>query len=125
MRIHDFFLPVFTLDVSVDELHGPRPVKGVHGNQVFDGIRFELLEVFAHSLRFKLEGADGLAPLVQLESSFIIQGDGIDIDLRTFTDTYIFDGILNDRQGFQAQEIHLQHANTFHQFALVLGHHKA
>jgi len=96
MWISHFFLSMLALDIDLNKLHRPRAVQGVHGNEILNIVWFQLLQVHTHPFRFKLECTDGLAPLVQLERLFIIQGDLIDIDLDVFTHLDIFNGILDD-----------------------------
>ena len=49
MQVGYFLMAVFTVDEIVDEGHGPRPVKGVHCDQVFDAGGLEFGQELPHS----------------------------------------------------------------------------
>ena len=81
MRVFHFLAAVLAVDEVRDELHRARPVKGVHGNQVFNVGRLEVLEVHAHAFRLELERTDGVAALVELVGFLVVDRNVVDVDL--------------------------------------------
>ena len=45
-------------------IHRPRPIEGVHGNEVLETGRAQLLQPGFHALRFELEHGGGVSPAV-------------------------------------------------------------
>ena len=110
--------------LAVDELgnvvHGARAVEGIHGNQVFETGGMQLDEILLHACRLKLESARCLSLAIQFIRLGVVDGDILDIDVHAMVKFDIGQSLLDDREVFQAQEVHLDQASAFNHAALVL-----
>jgi hypothetical protein len=122
MIVLHLLFSVLSADIIRDELHRPRPVECVHGNQVVDTGRFELFQIFAHSFRFKLKYADRTAFLIQFKCRRIIQRNIVQVILPAMIFFYKADRRFQNGERFQAQEVHLQHSGILNHFAVELGY---
>ena len=111
-------LPV---DKGGNILHGPRPVKRIHGNEVLKTVGFEIFQVFFHTGRLKLEQPRGISPGVELKGVLIIHGQVININLNSPGFFDIGHGIFDNGQGFQSQKVHLEHPHILYKMAVKLG----
>ena len=98
-----------------DVFHRTRAVQGVHGDQILKHRRLQRLQVLLHAGRFVLEDADGVAALEQLVRLGVVQWERIWVEVQSVPELDVLHGVLDDREGFQPQEIHLQQPG-------VLGH---
>ena len=98
-----------------DVFHRTRTVQGVHGDQILKHRGLQRLQVLLHAGRFVLEDADGVAALEQLVRLGVVQGERVWVEVQAVPKLDVLHGILDDREGFQPQEIHLQQPG-------ILGH---
>ena len=104
-------------------VHRSRAVEGVHSDDVTDDRRLQLAEVFLHSRRLKLEGADGIARGIQGVGLRVIDRDMVDVDVDASGLLDILQGILDERQSFESQKVHLDEAHILDDLTFVLGDH--
>ena len=119
-RIHDRLAPALGIAELVDELHGSRAVQGVQGDQVRNGFRPGPLEHVLHPLTLELEHA-GAAPLAEeAEGLGIVLRDptGLEMDAAPLEQP---EGVLDDRQGLEAEEVHLHQPQILEVVHGVLG----
>ena len=112
---------VFTVDEVRNVVHRSRTVKGVHGNQILKRTGLKLTQVLLHTCRFKLEGSDSPPFTVQAVSRRVVNRYFIDIQYDSLTLTNVLNGLLNNGQGLQAQEVHLNQPRIFNYRTFVLG----
>ena len=115
-----FVSPFFSLDVIRDQVHRARAEKREDGDDVVDSPDVELPAHAGHAAAFQLEDPHRLAAVEQGDGSFIVEGNGFQIEPR-FAHVDEFDGVLDEREGLQTQEIHLQQAEIVQRTARVLG----
>ena len=75
---------------------------------------------FLHSRTFKLERGYGISPSKQPECSLVIQRHGIYVDIYSSVFLYVCQGFLEDGQGPQPQEVHLEHSHIFYPGSFIL-----
>ena len=109
-----------TLDKLRDIVHRARSVKGVHGYKVFKNRRLQLAKVLLHTGRFKLERTDGAAVAIEFIGSRVGNGYLVDVEFQAAVQTYIGNGFLNDGQGFQSEEVHLDKSRILDHRTFVL-----
>ena len=79
-----------------------------------------------HPRRFVLENADRVAALEQLVRLGVVQWEFVGVEVFAVAQLHVFDRVLDDRQGLQAQEIHLQQASVFRHCVVELrARHRA
>ena len=124
MRIDHRVLAVLAADELLDHARPERsrPVQGEHGDQVFKAVGLEHPQVLAHALAFHLEDAVGIAPGEQFVGGRIGHGQGFEIGrlLPHLADD--FERIVDDRDGFEPQEVELDQARLLHALHVPLGH---
>ena len=112
---------VFTVDEVRNVIHRSRTVKGVHGNQILKRTGLKLAQVLLHTRRFKLEGSDSSPFTIQAVSRRVVNRHFVNIQYNSLTLTNILNGFLNNRQGLQSQEVHLNQPRIFNHRTFVLG----
>ena len=110
-----------TVDEVGDIIHRTRTVEGIHGNQILESARLQLTQIFLHTGRFKLERTDGAAVAIEFIGSRVGNGYLVDVEFQAAVQTYIGNGFLNDGQGFQSEEVHLDKSRIFDDGTFVLG----
>ena len=113
--VSDWLLPMFTAHESRDVLQRAGPVERVHGDQVGELRGLELLEVALHAYRLILEDAHRLPALEQRICGLVIEREGLGIELHPAPLADVLHRILDDGQGAQPEEVHLEQAR-------ILGH---
>ena len=121
----DIVLNGLTAPLAVDEvgdvIHRSRAVEGVHGDEVLEGAGLQLAQVLLHTGRLELEGADGASLAVELVGGRVVNGDGIDINHLSGMEAHVLHRLLDDGEGLEAQEVHLDESGIFNHAAFVLG----
>ena len=124
MVVFDLGRAVLAADEIVDHAraHGAGAVERDERDDVFDVGGFELAQEVAHAARFELEDAEGARLVEQLEGLCVVErrsssrsrtpGHGLADQL---------DGVVDDGQRAQAQEVDLQQAELRQDVAVVLG----
>ena len=110
-----------TVDEVGDIIHRTRTVEGIHGNQILESARLQLAQILLHTGRFKLERTDGAAVAIEFIGSRVRNGYLVDVEFQAAVQTYIGNGFLNDGQGFQSEEVHLDKSRIFDDGTFVLG----
>ena len=105
--ILDFLAALFALDVVVDELHRTGAVQRDKRDDVGEVLDLESLGRRGHAAGLELEDADRFAPVEQVESRLVIHRDLRDVEVRCVAPDELH-GIIDDGQGLQAQEVHLE-----------------
>ena len=119
--VADLFFAVHAFDVLRDKSQRPGSVKRHHGDDVRQVVRFHLHEVTRHARAFQLKDAGGVPRSQEFEGFRVINRDVIQVQLHPAT---LFDqvaGALHNRQGRQAQEIHLEQAQRLDDRHFELG----
>ena len=113
---------MLTVDEVGDVVHRPWTIEGVHGDEVLEGRGLQLAQVLLHPSGFELEGPDGLPLGVELVGLGIIDRDLVDVDLDTAALLDVQQGFLDDREGLEPEEVHLDQARRLDDRAFVLRH---
>ena len=74
-----------------------------------------------HAGGLDLEHAGGTAGAHELEDLGVVEGDGVDVDIDAEALLDVGLGLGDDREGAQAQEVHLEQAHVGDRVAFVLG----
>ena len=120
--VFDGLASVFAVDEVGDVVHRSRTVKGVHGDEVLERGRLELAQVLLHARRLELERTDGASLAVQFIGGGIVDVDGVDVYLQSQTQADVLDGLLDDGECLQSEEVHLDQSGVFDDRAFVLCH---
>ncbi|KAF5035124.1 hypothetical protein DSECCO2_588920 [anaerobic digester metagenome] len=124
VRIFDRVQAVLAADELLDHARPERPraVEGEHGDQIFEAVGLEHAQVFAHALAFHLEDAVGVAPAEEFVGGRIGHGQGFEIGrlLPHFLDD--LERVVDDRDGFETQEVELDESRLLHALHVPLGH---
>ena len=97
----DFFLPMLAADERRDVIHRPRPVEGIHGNQIFELRRLQFTEILLHPGGFKLECPRSLPFAIELVGRRVFQAYVVDVYRFARCLADILDRFLDDGQGLQ------------------------
>ena len=125
MEVGDLLLAVLAADVGRDVVHGTGPEERHHGRQVVDRGGPQLLDVAAHARGLELEDAGRLAAGEQLEGPRVVERDVLEVDaLAPRCSVDEVDGLAQDGQVGEAQEVELEQAQGLHAVHLVLGHER-
>ena len=114
----DALLPVHEVRNVV---HRARPVEGVHRNEVLEAFRVQLPQPVHHSRGFELEHADRVAASVEFVGLPVVYRNGLDVYVYSVSFLYKVQAFVNDGEGVQAQEVHLEHSHVFNIVAVELG----
>ena len=109
MTVGDVVWVMAVFDVRGDGLHRPRPVKGNHGDQVFQRDGPQTYKHLAHPGGFELEHPVGLPRSQHSKRILVVGGDFFDVKIRGVPPDH-FAGVVNDGQIAKAQKIHLEEA---------------
>ncbi len=117
-------LAVLAPDVGRDVVHRTRAVERDHRGEVEHRRRAQLADVAAHARRLELEHAGRLARGEQLERQRIVERDRVEVhgDVAVVADQV--DGLAQDREVGQAEEVELEQAQGLDPVHLVLGHQR-
>ena len=116
----DWFDTLLAVDEVGDIVHRTRPVKGIHCDEILKTFWMELLEPGLHTFGFKLEHHGGVAASVEFEGGFIVDRDSLDVDVYPVAVFDIVEGFVDDGQGVEPEEIHLEHTHALDVVAVVL-----
>ena len=108
MRVFDFRLPLFALDVIGNQIHRPRTVKRVQRDNVVNGLEVEL-PAPVHHPAVELEQANDFRAIEQFIHRRIVERDFVDVEIGSFLTNQNL-RVADHRQRFQSEKIHLQHA---------------
>ena len=108
-------------DEGRDVVHRSRTVEGVHRDQILELRGPQLLQVFLHAGGLELERARRAPLAIELVGGGIFQADVVDVQLLAGGEAYVLDGLLDDGEGLQPQEVHLDQPGLLDHRALVLG----
>ena len=113
---------MFTTNKLRNIIHWTWAVERVHSDEVAHDGRFELLHIFTHTQRLKLEYTYRASLLEQFIGIRILDGDMVDIHLFASCFLDILEAFLDDSQSLKSQEVHLDQSNTFDHMAVILCH---
>ena len=116
---------MLTVDEVGDVVHRPWTIEGVHRDEVLEGRGLQLAQVLLHPSGFELEGPDGLPLGVELVGLGIINRDLVNVDLDAAALLDVQQGFLDDREGLEPEEVHLDQARRLDDRAFVLRHEHA
>ena len=112
-------------ELPVDEVgnvvHRARTVEGVHCNEVLETLRMKSLEPVLHPGGFKLEHAVGVAAAVEFVGRFVVYVDCLYVNVLSETELDVVQALMDDREGVEAQEVHLEHSHILDVVAVVLA----
>ena len=108
--IHHRLAPVLAVDKLGDVVQRAGPVQGVHGDEVFESGGCQFLHVLLHPGAFILKDGHRFAALEKLVGLGVIQRHLVHIELQAMVLLDEPHGILDNGQGLQPEEVHLQQA---------------
>ena len=114
---------VHAVDVARDHA-GAERARSVEGDKSHDLLvlgRPHVLDRGGHARGLDLEDAGGAALAHEPEDLRVVEGDLVDVDVDAVVGLYVGERLGDDRQGAQAQEVHLEQAHVSDRVALVLG----
>lgn len=101
--------------------HRSRTIKSVHGDEVFERRGMQLPQIFLHTGGLELECTGCLSVAIQFISLGVLQTDMVDIQIMSGSQFHVLDRFLDDGQGLQTQEVHLDQSGFLDHGTLVLG----
>jgi len=109
----DLDAAMFPVDVVVNNAATQRsgPVQRVEGDQVFQALRLRFPQRLAHARAFKLEHAVCLAVGKQLIRLRVVHRQMVEVHHIAGGFLDVLDGIIQQRQGAQTEEVHLEQAH--------------
>ena len=121
--VADFLAAVFAVDEIVNHaaFNGAGAVESVEGAEIFDAGGLVFAQNVAHAPRFKLEDAAGEAFGEYLVGLFVVQLEVFDYDLDAAVLFDQLEGVGDDGQRGEAEEVHLEKAKLLHAGHVVLG----
>ena len=124
VEVRHRLLAVLAPDVRRDVVHRARAVERDHRGEVEHRGRAQLADVAAHARRLELEHAGRLARGEQLERQRVVERDRVEVhrDVAVVADQV--DGLAQDREVGQAEEVELEQAQGLDAVHLVLGHER-
>src|SRR5438094_7742440 len=120
MGVRDRLLTMLAADVCRDVVHRPRPEERDHGHHVFDPVRLELADVAPHAGRFQLEHAGRLPRTEQLERFLVVERYVLAPDLDPALALDEPQGMLEDREVSETEEVELQDPQLLELLVLIL-----
>ena len=122
VRVLDEGGVVLALDVVADELHRARTVERNERDDFVDGRDAKLAAERLHTAGFKLEHADGLRLVEEREGGLVVKAEFLDIEIGLAAMlAHELLGVVDDGEGLEAQEVHLQEAELLDGVLGVLG----
>ena len=88
---------MFTLDEVGNVVHWTWTIQCVHSDQVFKHRWVKFTQVFLHTSRFKLECTHGLSSLVELICEFVVDRNGVDVNINASRKFHILHRLLQLR----------------------------
>jgi hypothetical protein len=117
-------------DVVVDDAATQRAgtIQRVQGDQILEALRLGLAQGVAHARAFELEHAVRLPVLKQLIRFRVVERERVQVDRVAGRFLDVLDGVVQQRERAEAEEVHLQEADAIDlahaplrgDFALVL-----
>ena len=106
-------LPALAVDEVVDHarLERARPVERQDGDDVAEGLGLHALEQLPHAGRLDLEHADRVRALQQGERVRIVEREVVGYQVDAVLALHVLDGLGDDGERPQAQEVHLEQAH--------------
>ena len=114
MQVFDFFGAVLARDKIGDPVHRSRTIECNHGDDVFEDGGFQKFEVAFHARGFQLKHAGCFSALQEFVGFFVVERERFDIDVDA---VQLFDnaqGVLDDGEVFESQEVHFKQSDFFH-----------
>ena len=90
--------------------HRPGPVERDEGGDVVEAGRLQRPHEGAHRAALELEHADPRAALQELQRGVVVERDGVDVEVGVAVGVQHLDGVGDDVEVAQAEEVHLQQA---------------
>ena len=120
--VADFGFAVLAIDEIVDHtaLNGAGTVKGVESGEIFDARGLIAAKNVAHAVRFKLEDGGGVAAGEKFVGGFVVEGQAVEIDLDAAILLDHFDGVVENGERGEAEEIHFEQADALERVHVVL-----
>ena len=122
VEVLDRFLAVHAPDVARDELQRAGAVERHHGDDVVQVVRAHLHQEAGHPCAFQLEDAGRVPRAEKFERLGVIDRDVVQVQLHAVALLDQVAGALHDRQGGQAEEVHLEQPERLDDRHLELGH---
>ena len=114
--VFDFPRTVFALDEIVDHAAADwtGTVERIERGQMFQTGRFEAAENVLHPGTFKLKHTAGQSRGKEIVGLLIVEREGVHVQIEALVLFEHLQGVVDDRQRGQGQEVHLQEPDSFH-----------
>ncbi len=103
-----------------DVVHRSGAIEGVHGDEVLETGRLELLKPLHHSRRLELEDAHGVSPAVEGVCLGVVDGNRLYVNVLPVPLLDEVEAGVYDCQGVEPEEVHLEHAHILNVVPVVL-----
>ena len=113
---------MLTVDKIGDVVHRARAIEGIHRNQILEGRGLQLAQILLHTRRLELERTRRATFAIELICRRVVDINSVDINVYALRSLYVSHRILYDREGFQAQEVHLDKSRILNHGTLILRH---
>ncbi len=98
---------MFSLNKVINHpgIQGAGTIQGNQGDEVAELLRSHFYQQFSHPRTLQLEDTQSISPTKQIVGLSVIHRNGINIQIRTYILFDMFDCLVNDSEGFQAEKI--------------------
>ena len=103
----------------------PWPIECDRRNEVLEAFWLQILDEIRHARRFHLKDRARIAAAEHLCRLLIFERYLVDVDRDAVALLDVLQGVSDDRERAQAEEVHLQKAEFFHVILIVLRHERA
>ena len=125
VEVLDLLTPVLALDVVGDQVHGPRTVERIQGDQVLEPVGLGALEQLAHAARFELEDGRRVGALEDLVALGVVERQVVEVDLQPGIQApHVLERDRQDGERGQAQEVELDQADGLDIVLVELADHR-
>ena len=123
VQVVDRFTPVLAIGVIVMHVrsHGARSVERYKSGNVFERGRRQRTHKRSHGATFKLKHADGVAITQHGQREVVIEWNRVDIDVKPLSDYEHGQGVGDDIEVSQPEEVHLEKAKFLNAVHFILS----
>src|SRR5208337_2249237 len=120
--VGNFGFAMLAIDEIVDHaaLNGAGAVEGVESGEILDARGLITTKDITHAVGLKLEDGGGVATGEKFVGGFVVEGQGVEVDFDLAILLDHFDGVVENGERSEAEEIHFQEADALEGVHVVL-----
>ncbi len=123
----DLLPTVLAVGVIVVRVHAhrTRPVQGQDGDDVLEAGGLHTAEQIAHGAAVELEDAESVSARKQVEGRRVVERECVEVDVDAAVGLDVVDGVADDGEVSQTQEVHLEQADGLARRVVPAGDDRA